>query len=246
MTIKLPTKPTPPMQRLEDYIIFLYGPPKIGKTTWASQMDRPLFLATESGLRAIAAFQIPISSWSDFLKAAALIATDGHDFRTIVIDTVDNLYAYCAHHIYRQHGIHHESDLEWGKGWALVRGEFMRALNKLALLPYGLVMISHSEDREIKSRTHTVTRTVPTLPRGARAVAVNMADIILYADLDTTGDEPRRVVRTQPSDRYEAGMRTGRLPDPLPLDFAAFKKHFKSPTTPTGLTPTTEPVKKGA
>lgn len=226
MTLTLPNATTPPKQRLEDYVIFLYGPPKIGKSTWASQMDQPLFLATESGLRALEVHQVPIDTWTSFLTAAKLIADGKHQFKTIVIDTIDNLYALCAHHIYRQHGIAHQSDLDWGKGWDLVSDEFMRALTKLSLQPYGLVMLSHSEDREIKTRTHTLTKTVPTLPKRARNIALRMADMVLLADIAETPDGPARVVRTAPSERYEAGDRTGRLPDTLPLSFAAFNKYF--------------------
>lgn len=225
--LTLPDAPTPPRRRLEDFVILLYGPPKIGKTTWASQMDKPLFLACEAGLRAIEAYQVPVGSWTAFLEAASLIAKGGHDFRTIVIDTVDNLYTYCADHVFRIHGIHHESDLEWGKGWNLVASEFMRALTKLSLLPYGLVLISHAEDKEIKTRTHTYTKAVPSLPKRARRIVLNMADMILYAHIARDGGREERVVSTRPSEQFEAGDRTGRLPPRLPLDFNEFRKHFE-------------------
>lgn len=226
MKLALPSTPTPPRRRLEDFVILLYGPPKIGKSTWASQMKKPLFLACEAGLRSIEAYEVPIDSWSTFLEAAALIAKGDHDFCTIVVDTVDNLYTYCADHIFRQHGIHHESDLEWGKGWDLVATEFLRALTKLSLLPYGLVLISHAEDKEIKTRTHTITKTVPSLPKRARRIVLNMADMILYAHMAHVGDREERIVWTQPSEQFEAGDRTGRLPAQLPLDFNEFRKYF--------------------
>ena len=43
-----------------------------------------------------------------------------------------------------------------------------------------------------------------------------------------------RVLRTKPHPTYEAGDRTGRLPDVLPLDYSAFVKAFEA-------TPTAEP-----
>ncbi|HOK47887.1 MAG TPA: AAA family ATPase, partial [Bryobacteraceae bacterium] len=66
----LPTKKTPPRANLGDYSILIYGPTKIGKTTLASQFPEALFLATEPGLNALEAYQIPITSWDGLLAAA--------------------------------------------------------------------------------------------------------------------------------------------------------------------------------
>ena len=39
---------------LSGYITYVYGPPKVGKTTLASQMPKPLLLAFERGYRSAA------------------------------------------------------------------------------------------------------------------------------------------------------------------------------------------------
>jgi len=143
-----------------------------------------------------------------------------------VIDTVDNLYKACSEHVKKKNNIQHESDLDWGKGWQLVADEFTRAITKLSLLPYGLVMISHAEYVEIKTRTATITKAVPTLPKGARKAALNMADVILYAESVVTDDGEVRIMRTKPSENWEAGDRTGRLPATLPLEYADLYSAF--------------------
>jgi hypothetical protein len=58
-----------------------------------------------------------------------------------------------------------------------------------------------------------------------------MVDIILFCDLEpTTGADGkpahRRVIRTKPNTNYEAGDRTGRLPEVIDLDFAKFVAAF--------------------
>lgn len=222
----LPKEKTAPKERLDDYIILLYGPPKIGKSTLASQFDKPLFLATEAGLNALEVYQVPVATWDKFLAACKEIAAGGHDFKTIIVDTVDNLYKACSEYVKKKNNIQHESDLDWGKGWQLVADEFTRAITKLSLLPYGLVMISHAEYVEIKTRTATITKAVPTLPKGARKAALNMADVILYAESVVTDDGEVRIMRTKPSENWEAGDRTGRLPATLPLDYADLYKAF--------------------
>jgi hypothetical protein len=56
-------------------------------------------------------------------------------------------------------------------------------------------------------------------------------DIILFGDSvakkDAAGNVTiERVLRTKPHPTYEAGDRTGRLPELLPLDYAAFSAAF--------------------
>ena len=229
----LPKEKSKTKEKLEDQTMLLYGIPKIGKSTFASQMDKPLFIATEAGLNNLEVYQVPVSDWESFLRVAAEIAKGDHEYKTIVIDTVDNLLKFCSDHICKKISIAHESDAPYGKAWSLVKNEFLRALNKLSLLPYGLVMISHSQVREIKSRTGTINKTVPTLTGGGREVVLNMADIIIYAEIverqkkDGEGTEELRILRTKPSENYEAGDRTGRLPEILLLDYKEFKKAFE-------------------
>ncbi len=115
-------------------------------------------------------------------------------------------------------------------------------LTKLAHLPYGLILISHSQDRDLETRTGTVTRTVPTLSESFRQIVIGLVDLILYCDVEMTQDDSgqrvcRRVIRTKPSPNYDAGDRFGRLPDVMPLNFPAFAEAFekhKENTAPAG------------
>ncbi len=227
----LPTAKTPPRDALADLTVLVYGPTKIGKSTWCSQPGDALFLATEAGLNSLEVFQSPIGTWEELLAACAEIGKGEHTFKTIVLDTVDNAYRMCADYICAKFKVDHQSDLAYGKGYALVNNEFHRVLNKLALLPYGLFLVSHSVEREFETRTGKVTRIVPTLPEKARQIVLGMVDMILFCDLETSAGEDgktvvRRVMRTKPSAQYEAGDRTGRLPEVIDLDYTTFLAAF--------------------
>jgi len=231
----LPTSPTPPKQSLSDYSILLYGPSKAGKTTTASQADGALFLATEPGLNALNAFQVPITNWDDLLNACGELAAGNHPFKTIVVDTIDLAYRFCAEHMLKKYNADHESDLSYGKGYAMVNNEFHRVLTKLAHLPYGLILISHAQEKEVETRTGKYMKTVPTLPDKARKIVLGLVDIILYCDVEAVRDAGgqmnfRRVIRTKPSQYYEAGDRTGRLPEILEMDYRAFAAAFDAAT----------------
>jgi len=223
----LPKQKTPPVLNMEKQTILLYAHAKFGKSTIASGSPDAIFLATEAGLNHLNVFQIPIKNWEDLLNAAKEIAEGNHNFKTVVIDTVDNAYRMCSDYICKQHGIKHESDLGYGKGWSLVNGEFQRVLNKLSLLPYGLFLISHAVEKEIESRTGNYTRIMPTLPDKAKKIILGMSDFILYGDIEeiTDGDgnvSVKRVLRTKPAKHYEAGDRTGKLPETIAATYDAF------------------------
>jgi len=233
----LPTQKTPPKNNIGDLTVLVYGLPKAGKSTFCSHSDSALFLATEAGLNSLDVFQMPISSWIQFLTACREVAEGKHKFKTIIIDTIDNAYKFCSEYICADNKIEHESDLPFGKGWALVNAEFYRALNKLSMLPYGLFMVSHAQDREMDSRTGKYTKTTPTLPDKARKHVLGMSDMILFCDLESSTDKDgnttyRRVMRSKPSRYYEAGDRTGYLPEVIDLDFHKFVAAFESGRRP--------------
>lgn len=227
----LPTAKTPPKAELADLSVLWYGKTKIGKSSTCAQADGALFLATEAGLNHLETYQVPITSWEDMLQACADVAAGKHPFRTIIVDTVDQAYRLCTDYVCTKFNIDHESDLGYGKGYALVNNEFTRVLTKLSLLPYGLYLISHAQEKEIETRTGPVTRIVPTLPDKARKIVLGLVDMILYCDLDITSgpngeQQARRVIRTKPSLHYEAGDRTGRLPEVFDLDYSTFITKF--------------------
>jgi len=231
----LPQQKTPPQVDLYDQTILVYGPAKAGKSTFCAEANNALFLATEAGLNHLNVYQIPIRTWDDFLAAAAEIAAGSHSFKTIVVDTIDIAYKLCSEYVCKQQGIKHESDLGYGKGYSLVNGEFYRVMNKLSMLPYGLFLISHSQERELDSRVGKYTKQMPSLSEKGRKIVIGMCDLILYFDIEeTTTPEgvitQNRVIRTKPAKHFEAGDRTGRLPDDIEMDFHKFQEAYRIAT----------------
>jgi len=233
----LPTAKTQPKPDLADLTVLVYGQTKIGKSTFCSQSESALFLATEPGLNALDVYQAPIQTWEDLRNACGEVEKGGHPFKTVIIDTIDNAYKFCTDYTLKKYKVEHESDLGYGKGYALVNNEFQRVLTKLAFLPYGLFLISHAKETEIDTRTEKYTRVVPTLPDKARKIVLGMADMVLFCALDVTEGEGKektfqRVIRTKPSLYYEAGDRTGRLPETIELDFQKFMDAFTTAVAP--------------
>ena len=234
----LPKEKSKPKTELTEFTIFGYGMPKIGKTTFAAGFPDAVFLATEAGHNALSIFKVDLPDWDAFLEACRELAEGQHNFRNIIVDTVDNLWLLCRNHICAKNKIEHEGDLAYGKGYALILNEFARVLMKLSMLPYGLVLISHATVQEIQTRTGPLHKIVPSLPEKPRKLILGMADMILFFDQDIVRTDDgkqtiRRVIRTQPSPNYEAGDRTGRLPDVIDLDYRKFVEAFGRPAPTT-------------
>ena len=233
----LPTQKTPPKQLLADQTVLIYGPTKIGKSEWCSNAESALFLSTEPGLNSLEVYQMPVASWDDLLAACAEIAEGNHSFKTVIIDTVDNAYKMCSEYVCKKFGAEHESDIGYGKGYSMTNNEFHRVINKLAFMPYGLYLVSHSQEIEIETRTGKHTKVVPTLPEKARKIVLGLVDIILYCDIEIAPGPDgkqvaRRVLRTKPHVNYEAGDRTKRLPDVIDLDYAKFIDAYNAGQNP--------------
>lgn len=222
----LPTVKSKPKTEWENFTTLIYGAPKTGKSTLASQFDHPIFLATEAGLNSLETFNVAIDSWDKFLEVCGEIAQGKHEFKTVVVDTVDNLFSMCSAYICKKNNIQHESELDWGKGWRLVKEEFARAITKLSLLPYGLLLISHAEPEEIKTRTGTITKWRPTMPRQAKEKVLPMCDFIFFCTIETGSEGERRFVCTKPSENWDGGDRTGKLPPKINMSYADIKKEF--------------------
>ena len=237
MPVTLPKEKTKPTIDLSSKTILLYGPPKIGKSTTASKFPGAIFLECEPGLNELEVFKMPTYSWEAFKEACKLLEEGKHEFRTIVVDTVDNAFRMCTDFVNAQNAVKYEGDMPHGKGWSLVKTEWHRVLTKLASLPYGLVLISHAQDKRIETRTGEYVKTQPSLPDRAREVVLGLVDMVLYCDTEVAKAEDgtqviRRVIRSKPHPTYEAGDRTNRLPEVFPLSYEAFEAAFHGTNTP--------------
>lgn len=218
----LPTEKRKVVGDLSQEIILAYGSPKIGKSTFFSYFPDALFISTEPGLNHLEVYEQPIAEWMQFVETVRDLEKSPTQFKTVIIDTIDNLYLFCQSYIYKINGIKHESDMEWGRGWKEVDSEFRRVVTRLAKIrTMGLCFVSHSEEKEIRTRgkKEPETKVAHTLPNRARKIINPIADMILYMGLDDNGG---RVIHTKETNRYEAGDRTGNLPDTLPLNYERF------------------------
>ena len=126
---------------LREKIVCIYGEPKVGKTTIASQFPKAILLAMEKGYNALSGVMAQnITKWADFKKVLRQLENPQvkEKFETVIIDTADLSYAYCEKFILQREGVDKISDIPYGGGYKLVRDEFDTALRSIPMMGYGL------------------------------------------------------------------------------------------------------------
>lgn len=226
----LPTEKTAPALSPARIKALLYGPPKIGKSTFASKInpEHTLFIATEPGLGSLDVFQVPCRNWLEFRSIGGELAENPQHYEVVAVDTVDELYRMCSDYVCGELGIKHPSDADYGKGWSAVADEFRLRVGKLAALNLGVWFISHAEDREVKKKVGTKTVTQPSLSGQARKFLTGFVDFIFLATWEGDEEGDVRILHTEGAEHHEAGGRIPEgavpLPDPLPLDAVELRK----------------------
>lgn len=215
----LPQSKSEVNQRLSDQIILLYGRPKIGKSTLCSYFPDALFIATEPGLNHLSVFKVNVNNWNVFLEVckeiAAEVASGKCRYKTLVIDTIDNLVQMCNEYICQQNDLDHISDMPMGKGWAKATAELTRVINKLSMLGIGLILVGHSKQEEIETKTKKYNRFTVALGGKIQDSVLALPDLILFMDSEVRGTEEIGVIRTKPSMYFEAGDKSKLLPEAI-------------------------------
>lgn len=208
-------------------IYLFYGEPKAGKTTTAAgfgddDKNKVLFFCCEPGHKFQSIYKWEVSEkgeaptmWEHFQMCARDLATQKHEFKCLVIDTVDNLFDWCANYTNKKQEIEHESDLGFGKGYAAIKKEFQSVINFIGQKDIGIIFISHAKHSEIEVNKRKMTHVGPSLGNTASKVVLGLCDYIFYFSLDHDGS---RIIATKGSESIVAGDRSGKLPGVIPMD----------------------------
>ena len=75
--------------------VLIYGVPGVGKSTFAASAPKPIFVQTEDGLHTIGADRFPVAeSSTEVVRHLSTLLVEDHQYRTVVIDTLDKLATY--------------------------------------------------------------------------------------------------------------------------------------------------------
>lgn len=208
---------------LSGYITYVYGIPKVGKTTFGAQFPGALILAFERGYNALpGVIAQDITTWGEFkqvlreLKKPEVQAV----YKSIIIDTVDIAASLCEKYICNQLGIENIGDGGWStNGWSKYKKEFEDSFRTITQLGYAVCFISHSADKTFKRKDGTeYNQMVPTAQRSVNEIVKGMADIFACADI-VNGE--RRLILRSLDGSVDTGCRFKYIEPEIPFTYDA-------------------------
>ena len=206
---------------LTGYLTYVYGSPKVGKTTLARDMGA-LILACENGTRAMTgAYTIAIRSWSDIRNIMRMCKDPKmkERYKAIAVDTVDIAAAYCDKYVCSQLGIATLGEGGWSKnGWATFKKEFEEVFRTISMEGYAVLFISHAKDKEFTNPDGTkYNKIVPTASSSINEIVKGMCDIIAYGYQEMGTNNRLMVLRSDGS--IEAGCRFTYIDSVIPFGY---------------------------
>lgn len=253
--MKLPENKRRNIEAVEKRVLWIYGVPFCGKTTFANAFPDPLMLNTDGNIKFVDAPYIRIKdevkvegrqtkrtlAWELFKDTISELEKKENSFRTIIVDLLEDLYEHCRLYMYQQMGITHESDDSF-RAWDKVRGEFLNTLKRLMNLDYeNIILISHEDTSKDITRKggDKITAIKPNLQEKVANKVAGMVDVV--ARIVADGD-----ARTFSFKSNEVIFGGGRLKvnaKDIPLDvdalFAVYDEANKNAASGAAVTPAT-------
>lgn len=192
--MQLPKNERRALNSIDRKKIWIYGAPFSGKTRLADSFPDPLMLNTDGNVRFVTAPYIAIKdivttegrvtkrkfAWEVFKETIAELEKKDNDFKTIVVDLLEDTYEYCRLYMYDKLGITHESDDSY-RAWDKVRVEFRSTISKLMNLDYdNIILISHEDTTKdlTKKSGDKITSIKPNLNDKIALKLAGMVDIV--------------------------------------------------------------------
>ena len=228
--------------------IMVYGQEGVGKSTFGASAPDPVFIQTEDGLGEIDTCKFPLAqSVGDVIAELTALRDEEHNFRTVVIDSLDWLERLIFDEVCKEFGVRsiEKADGGYGKGYvdALVHWRKVLALlddlrNKRGMM---VILLAHAKVERFEDPENTAyDRYAPRLHKHAASLISEWVDAVLFAakrlrvskDGDSRAiaapigaDGGERILRTNGSPACLAKNRFS-LPNEIPLRWDAFLQAY--------------------
>lgn len=218
--------------------VLIYGAEKVGKSTFAAGAPSPIFLGAENGTERLDVERLQPTSWQEALDWIGELATEPHDYKTLVIDPLNWLEPMCWARVVRDTGGTIE---EYGGGF--MKG-YAAAIDHWREMLFGVercwqrgmhvILAAHTQVKNFKNpEGPSYDRYEIAMHQGTAGLFKQWADAVLFVQMETftsidkktkrtlASTSGARIVHTAPSAAYDAGARW-KLPETLPLSWDDF------------------------
>lgn len=211
--------------------LWIYGGAFSGKTTFMDKAPNPLNLNTDGNIQFVTMPYLPIKdtyegrqkvlAWQVFKNTIDELEKKNNDFKTIIVDLLEDTYESCRLYMYDKLGISHESDDSF-RAWDKVRTEFLSTIRRLMNLDYeNIVLISHEDTSKdiAKKSGDKITAIKPNIQDKIANKIAGMVDIVARVVVE---DDDSRTLNFKSNEVIFGGGRLkGITKTSIPLDWDA-------------------------
>jgi len=229
----------------EPYLVLIYGTDGVGKSTFAAGAPNSIFIGVERGTNQLDVARFPEPKhWTHVNSFLEELLNDEHEYKTLVIDSIDWLEAMLYRHICGEYNVKsiEKAAGGYGKGYIVALEKFRELnvkLNKIRTeRGMNIVLICHAEPVNFQDpqEQEAYHRYELKLNKKVSALYREYVDAVLFANFETLikTDEGRtkalsdgtRIIHTERRAGFDAKNRYG-LPFTLDLSWQAFDEAAK-------------------
>jgi len=233
--------------------IVLHGTHGVGKSTFASQAPKPVFLQTEDGLDALNVNAFPkFNTFGEFVEAIEALKNEQHNFETVVLDSADWLETLIHRQVAEDNKVKSIEMIGFGKGYifaldiwnyVLTQFDFLRNERNMQV-----ILLAHTQIKRFDDPlTDSYDRYMLDMHRASAATISEWCDVLLFATFDvfTTQNDVgfnqkktkavgsgRRALHTAERPGWIAKSRFP-LPESLDMTYGAFAAELDKAMKPT-------------
>ena len=214
---------------------WIYGAPFSGKTTFLDGAPDPLNLNTDGNVNNVTMQRVRIRdtyegrvkkfAWEVFKETIDELEK-GSDFKTVIVDLVEDTREMCRTFMYDKLNIQHESDSGFGKGWDIIKTEYLSTMRRFFNLDYNLFIVSH-EDISKELTRNSGERITKIAPNIQDAIANKLAGMVDFVGRVVVKDDGSRVLTFKTTEVIFGGGRLNFDVNEIPLEWGELMKLYE-------------------
>jgi hypothetical protein len=221
----------------------IYGPDGLGKSTLSSSAPKPIFVGPERGTANLDVARMPgMSSLPKIMDTLQALTNEGHDFQTLVIDSLDWIEPLIWDQVCLEEGVANIEQVGggYGKGYVIALKMWHRLYAAIEVLQskraMGFIGIAHSQIRTFNDPHTNSSYDRYSLKMNEKAAALSreFVDVVFFATYQTFtkgkenakhkayGDGSRRMY-SQRRPAFDAKSRYA-IPFDMPLSYQDYRE----------------------
>lgn len=223
------------------YYVLMHGTPGIGKSSFAAETPNPIFLCAEEGTSHLDVTRLELKSFPEFIGALKELAETDHEYKSVVVDTVDHLEPLIWAEVCKDKNKKSIEDIGYAKGYIFALDFWKEFTSALELLRshknMNIVLLAHTDVKSFNDPqlTEPYDRYQVKLHHKAAGHLIDRVEDVLFVNyktfLNKASDSNKtkalgdgsRVVYTEHRPAFIAKNRHD-LPFEIPLSWSDFTR----------------------